>query len=141
MTGHYIAFESIGKAVLKPFEVPRPGAGEVLLENDYSVISAGTERANLLNLPNTSGGFPYHPGYCDIGRVIAVGDGVENAGIGDRALADSSGHCSHAIQKAAGLTVVNDDRIESLDAAFVFIAAMGLQGVRKLRLELGSRRW
>lgn len=138
MTGHYIVFEAIGKAVLETFEVPQPGAGEVLLENDYTVISAGTERANLMNLPNTSGGFPYHPGYCGIGRVIGVGEGVENARIGDRVLADSSGHRSHAIQKAAGLTVVNDERIESLDAAFVVIAAMGLQGVRKLRLEVGE---
>lgn len=34
--------------------------------------------------------------------------------------------------------MVRDDRIESIDAAFVVIAAMGLQGVRKLRLELGE---
>lgn len=138
MTGHYIVVETIGTAVLKPFDVPRPSAGEVLLENDYTVVSAGTERANLLGLPNTSGTFPYYPGYCGIGRVIAVGEGVENARIGDRALASFSGHRSHAIQKAADLTVVRDDGIESLDAAFVVIAAMGLQGVRKLQLQLGE---
>jgi 2-desacetyl-2-hydroxyethyl bacteriochlorophyllide A dehydrogenase len=138
VTGHYIVCEAIGEAALKPFEVPRPSAGEVLLENDYTVVSAGTERANLLNLPNTSGGFPYHPGYCGIGRVIEVGEGVDNARLGDRALASFSGHRSHAIQKAADLTLVRDDRIESLDAAFVVIAAMGLQGVRKLKLELGE---
>lgn len=138
MTGHYIVFESLGTAVLKPFEVPQPGAGQVLLQNDYTVVSAGTERANLLNLPNTSGGFPFYPGYCGIGRVIAVGDGVQHATTGDRALAYFSGHRSHAIQPAADLVVVDDDRIESLDAAFVVIAAMGLQGVRKLRVELGE---
>jgi 2-desacetyl-2-hydroxyethyl bacteriochlorophyllide A dehydrogenase len=139
MTGHYIVFESIGTAVLKPFDIPRPAAGEVLLEIDYTVVSAGTERANLVNLPNTSGEFPYYPGYCGLGRVIAVGDGVETARLGDRALTTfSSGHRSHTIQKAADLTVVEDERIESLDAAFVAIAAMGLQGVRKLKLELGE---
>lgn len=138
ITGHYIVFEAIGTAVLQPFEVRPPGAGEVLLENEYTVVSAGTERANLLNLPNTSGGFPYHPGYCGVGRVIAVGDGVESARVGDRALANSSGHRSHAIQRAADLTVVGDERVESLEAAFVVLAAMGLQGVRKLRLELGE---
>ncbi len=42
MTGHYIVFESIGRAVLKPFDVPQPKAGEVLLENEYTVVSAGT---------------------------------------------------------------------------------------------------
>ena len=138
MTGSYIVFESIGTAELKPFEVPQPKAGEVILENEYTVVSAGTERANLMNLPNTSLEFPYHPGYCGIGRVIAVGDGVENAKIGNRALSYLSGHRSHAVQSAADLTVVNDDRIESLDAAFVVIAAMGIQGVRKLKLELGE---
>ncbi|MGI5817091.1 MAG: zinc-dependent alcohol dehydrogenase [Armatimonadota bacterium] len=138
MTGNYVVFESIGEAVLKPFDVPLPGPGEVLLENEYTVISAGTERANLLNLPNTSGGFPYHPGYCGVGRVIEVGAEVENVAPGDRVLVDHGGHRSHVVQTAADLTVVSDDRIESLEAAFVVIAAMGLQGVRKLKLELGE---
>jgi 2-desacetyl-2-hydroxyethyl bacteriochlorophyllide A dehydrogenase len=138
MTGTYVVFESVGKAVLKQFEVQPPKAGQILLENEYTVVSAGTERANLMNLPNTAQSFPLNPGYCGIGRVIAVGDGVKNAKIGDRALASFSGHRSHPLQSAADLTVVKDDRIESLDAAFVVIAAMGLQGVRKLRLELGE---
>jgi len=138
MTGRYIVFESVGDAALKLFEVPRPKAGEVLLENDFTVVSAGTERANLLNLPNTSATFPYHPGYSGVGQVIAVGDEVDKVLVGDRALAEFSGHRSHAVQSASSLTVVRDDRIESLEAAFVVIGAMGLQGVRKLRLELGE---
>jgi len=138
MTGSYIVFESVGKAVLKPFEVPQPKAGEVLLEHEYTVVSAGTERANLLNLPNTSMKFPYYPGYSGVGRVIAIGDGVQNVEVGDRALAGHTGHRSHGIQRAADLTVVRDDRIESLDAAFVVIGSMGLQGVRKLKLQLGE---
>lgn len=138
MTGHYIVFESIGAAVLKPFEVPDPAPGEVVVESDYSVVSAGTERANLMNLPNTSGGFPYHPGYCGVGRVTALGEGVDNVALGDRVLVTWAGHRTHALQKAADLTVVRDERVESIDAAFVAIAAMGLQGVRKVKLELGE---
>ncbi|MGE5531052.1 MAG: zinc-binding dehydrogenase, partial [Bacteroidota bacterium] len=139
MTGRYVVFEAIGTAALKTFDVPQPAPGEVLVENDYTVVSAGTERANLMNLPNTSGEFPYYPGYCGIGRVIAVGDGIETIGVGDRVLATfSSGHRSHWVQKAADLTVVRDQRVESLDASFVAIAAMGLQGVRKLKLQIGE---
>ena len=41
--------------------------------------------------------------------------------VGDRVLANHSGHRSHAIQRAAGLIVVKHDRIDSLDAAFVVI--------------------
>jgi len=139
MTGHYIVFESVGTALLQPFEVPRPMAGEVLVQTDYTVVSAGTERANLVGLPNTSGSFPYYPGYCGLGRVSAVGEGVETVTIGDRVLlAFSSSHRSHTVQQAADLTVVRDARVESLDAAFVPIAAMGLQGVRKVKLQLGE---
>lgn len=138
MTGHYIVFEAVGQAVLKPYEVPAPKPGEVLLENEYTVISAGTERANLMNLPNTSGGFPYYPGYSGVGRVIAVGGGVTNVQVGDRVLSQFTGHRSHPIQKATGMTMVRDESIDSLDAALVVIAAMGWQGVRKLRLEVGE---
>jgi len=138
VTGSYVVFESIGKAVLKECGVPQPKAGEVLLESEYTVVSAGTERANLMNLPNTSLKFPYHPGYSGVGRAIATGEGVENVKIGDRVLWNHIGHRSHAIQRAADLIVVSDDRIDSLDAAFVVIGQMGLQGVRKLQLELGE---
>jgi 2-desacetyl-2-hydroxyethyl bacteriochlorophyllide A dehydrogenase len=138
MIGHYVVFESVGEAVVRTFEVSPPGAGEVLVENIYTVISAGTERANLMNLPNTSGGFPYRPGYCGVGRVIDVGDGVSTVTAGDRVLTDFSGHRSHATHDASDLTVVGDREIEDLEAAFVVIAAMGLQGVRKVKLELGE---
>jgi 2-desacetyl-2-hydroxyethyl bacteriochlorophyllide A dehydrogenase len=139
MTGQQIVFETIGQAVLQPYAVRPAAAGEVLIETDYTVISAGTERANLLGLPNTSGAFPYHPGYSGVGRVVALGEGVDRVAAGDRVLLGfGSGHRSHTVQPAAELTVVTDERVESLEAAFVPIAAMGLQGVRKLRLELGE---
>jgi 2-desacetyl-2-hydroxyethyl bacteriochlorophyllide A dehydrogenase len=136
--GSYIVFESIGNAVLKQFDIPQPKTGEVLLESDYTAVSAGTEVANLMNLPNTSGKFPYYPGYSGSGRVIEVGNGVEGIKIGDRVLLDFIKHRSHAIKKASDLILLNDDKIDSLDAAFVVVGAMGLQGVRKLKLELGE---
>lgn len=141
MTGRYIVFESIGKAALKPFEVPRPKAGEVLLENDYTVVSAGTERANLVQLPNTGTaetGFPLLPGYCGSGRVSAVGDGVTSLKVGDRVIVNWGGHRSHTIKKAATTLRIGDDSVEQLDAAFAPIAAFSLLGVRKLRLEIGE---
>ena len=138
MIGQRVVVESVGKAVLEEFDVPNPGPGEVLLEHDYTAVSAGTERANLMNLPNTAAGFPYYPGYCGVGRAIAIGEGVENVRIGDRVLsAYGGGHRTHAIEKAPH-TVVRDDRVASLDAAFVRIAAMGVGGLRRVRLELGE---
>lgn len=138
MIGQRITFEAKGKVTLQSYEVPAPKPDEILLENQYSVVSAGTECANLMNLPNTSGKFPYHPGYCGIGRVIAIGDAIENVNIGDRALANFSGHRSHAIQQRDRITIVRDDAIDSLDATFVVIAAMSLQGIRKLQIQIGE---
>ena len=41
-----------------------------------SAVSPGTERAQWLRLPNAQPDFPYTPGYCGAGRVIAAGEGV-----------------------------------------------------------------
>jgi 2-desacetyl-2-hydroxyethyl bacteriochlorophyllide A dehydrogenase len=138
MIGQHVVFESKGKVALKSFDVPTPKSDEILLENEYTVVSAGTECANLMNLPNTSGQFPYRPGYCGVGRVIAVGEGIEHVKIGDRALANFSGHRSHAIQGRNRITIIKNDTIDSLDAAFVVIAAMSLQGIRKLQIQIGE---
>ena len=141
MTGSYVVFESIGKAILKTFEVTPPLADEVLLESDYTVISAGTERANLINLPNTGtdeNGFPFLPGYCGAGRVIAAGKDVMNLKVGDRVIISWGGHRSHTIKKAQTVLKIEDDSIDLLDAAFANIASFAFLGVRKLKIELGE---
>ena len=141
MTGSYVIFESIGKAVLKTFEVTQPLADEVLLESDYTVISAGTERANLINLPNTGtdeNGFPFLPGYCGAGRVIAAGKDVTNLQVGDRVIISWGGHRSHTIKKAQTVLKIEADSIDLLDAAFAHIASFSFLGVRKLKIELGE---
>lgn len=141
MTGSYVVFESIGQAILKTFEVAPPLADEVLLESDYTVISAGTERANLIKLPNTGtdeNGFPFLPGYCGAGRVIAAGKDVTNLKIGDRVIISWGGHRSHTIKKAQTVLKIEDNSIDLLDAAFAHIASFSFLGVRKLKIELGE---
>ena len=141
MTGSYVVFESIGQAILKTFEVAPPLADEVLLESDYTVISAGTERANLIKLPNTGtdeNGFPFLPGYCGAWRVIAAGKDVTNLKVGDRVIISWGGHRSHTIKKAQTVLKIEDDSIDLLDAAFAHIASFSFLGVRKLKIELGE---
>ncbi len=141
MTGYYIFFESIGRAVLKEFEVPELKTDEVLLESDYSAVSAGTEVANLLQRPNTGTaerGFPFTPGYSASGRVVAKGKDVTNLEIGDRVIITWGGHRSHTIKKADSVLKIDDEAIDLLDAAFTHIASFAFLGVRKLRIELGE---
>ena len=141
MTGQYVVFESVGKAVLKDFEIPDLNADEVLLESDYSVISAGTELANLMSLPNTvvaENGFPFLPGYSAAGRVIATGNDVSNLSIGDRVVIPWGGHRSHVIKHMNSVVKIEDNSIDSLDASFAHIVSFSLLGVRKLHVELGE---
>ncbi|WFB36862.1 zinc-binding alcohol dehydrogenase [Kiritimatiellota bacterium B12222] len=140
MKGHSIVFESVGKAVLKEVEIPELKKDEVLLESDFSAVSAGTERANLLQMPNTvaTDGFPITPGYSAAGRVLAAGNEVTNLKVGDRVLIVKGGHRSHTIQKAEKVFKIEDDAIDLLDASFAYIAIFPLLGVRKLKVELGE---
>ncbi len=141
MKSQRIIFERKGRAVLEGYETPPPGAGHVLVQNDFTVISAGTERANLLQLPNTvtaGKGFPHCPGYSGAGRVCAVGDGVDDLRIGDRVVVNWGGHASHTLKPAESLLKIDDDSVDLLDAAFAPIAAFSFLGVRKLRIELGE---
>lgn len=137
MEGYRIVFTGIGQAALESYAVHGPQDGEVLIETLYSVLSAGTERANLLAMPNTPASFPAYMGYCAIGRIAACGNGVTDLVPGDRVIVYHGRHQTHTVMKAEGLVKVRDD-VASLDGAFTVIASMSLQGLRKVRLELGE---
>lgn len=139
--GHRVEFEAKGQATLKTFAVPPPKPGEVLLENDYTVISPGTETANLLQLPNTGSaehGFPHAPGYSGAGRVVAVGQDVADLTVGDRVVIPWGGHRSHTVLQAKQVQRIENKAVETLDAALAPIATFPLLGLRKLKLELGE---
>jgi threonine dehydrogenase-like Zn-dependent dehydrogenase len=63
---------------------------------------------------------------------------VKDLSIGDRVLVIWGYHASHCIVKANQLVKIDDDRIDPLEAAFVFIASFPLAGLRKTRLEIGE---
>lgn len=134
-----IVFTGIGKAELLDTEYSAPVKDEVLVKTEYSVISAGTERANLVAEPNTASGgkFPWKEGYCSVGVVVDVGSDVKNRKAGDRVLVYHGCHAEYNKIKEARTTLVHPD-IDPLDAAPIIIAAMGLGGLRKLEPELGE---
>ncbi len=111
---------------------------EVLIESEYSVISTGTEIANLKGLPNTSGQFPFLPGYCGSGRVVETGSEVANLKTGDRIIIGWGGHRSHMVKKATDVVKIDNDSIDMLDAAFAHIASFSFLGIRKLKIEMGE---
>lgn len=137
MVGKKVCLLEPQKIGLIEFEVPKIRPDEVLIENEYTTVSAGTERANLLDMPNTAGDYPRDLGYCGVGHIIECGNEVKNAEIGDRTIVYFGGHRNYSILKAADIVNV-PEKVRSIDAALVVIAGMGLQGARKTRLELGE---
>jgi len=110
----------------------------VLVKTDYSVISAGTERAVFLGMPNTPQKFPMYLGYSVSGRIIETGQGVEGFNHGDRVIVYPGSHASHIISPVNNITRIEDKAVSARDAAFLVIGAMSLQGLRKARVELGE---
>jgi NADPH:quinone reductase-like Zn-dependent oxidoreductase len=71
-------------------QIEPPGRGEILCQAEKSLISIGTELDALRGVfdPGTNWfdwvKYPFRPGYSMVGRVIAVGEGVEGIKEGDR---------------------------------------------------------
>lgn len=135
-----IFFTSAGVAELLETGLRRPNQGEILVRTEYTVVSAGTERDCLMGRPNTQShkNFPIRLGYCGVGKVAELGENVSGFEVGDRVLVYHGTHSRYNIVHADQLTKVEDGSIDSREAAFVIIAAMGLGGVRKLEVELGE---
>jgi 2-desacetyl-2-hydroxyethyl bacteriochlorophyllide A dehydrogenase len=133
-----ILFTSPETVELLEQELPVQEDDMVLVEMEYTVISAGTERDRLMGRPNTPQKFPIAPGYCGIGFVRSIGMNAKKFHKNDRVLIYHGSHASFCVVREDQLTLVEDTGILSLEAAFVIIAAMSLGGLRKTRIEIGE---
>lgn len=141
MQNRRILFTGPQRAEVLPCEMPCIAPDEVLIETDYTVISAGTEKDNLMDTENITHDWPKQLGYSGSGHIIEVGADVRDFKPGDRVLADHLGHFAYTKARfqrnSDGFFKINED-IPQLDAAFVVIGSMGVQGARKTRLQLGE---
>jgi predicted dehydrogenase/threonine dehydrogenase-like Zn-dependent dehydrogenase len=81
-------------------------------------------------------GQPLPLGYCNVGRVIAVGKGVEGFSIGDRVA--SNGPHAEYVSVSKNLVVQIPDGVSDEEASFTVIGAIGLQGIRLANPTLGE---
>lgn len=134
-----IIFTAVHRAELLETELRDLREQDVLVDMEYTVVSGGTERANIMGMPNAGGNnFPKTLGYCGVGRVIEVGPAVKSVAVGDRVLVYHGNHSKYNIRPERDVTLVTQEALSSLDASFVIIASMGLGGVRKLEIEIGE---
>lgn len=81
-------------------------------------------------------GQPLPLGYCNVGKVIAVGRGVTEFVVGDRVA--SNGNHAEFVCVPKNLVAKIPDNVTDEEAAFTVIGSIGLEGIRLLKPELGE---
>ncbi len=81
-------------------------------------------------------GQPLPLGYCNVGKVIAVGKGVSDFSVGDR-VASNGNHAEFVCVKK-NLVAKIPDNVTDEEAAFTVVGAIGLQGIRLLNPTFGE---
>ena len=109
----------------------------VLVQNEYTAVSVGTEIYNYINgcEPGGEPSFPRTTGYCNAGIVLEVGKDVKGIVPGDRVTGQGN-HASHSIMN--GLINKVPAGVSSRAAAFMVMGATSLHGHRVARPELGE---
>jgi predicted dehydrogenase/threonine dehydrogenase-like Zn-dependent dehydrogenase len=81
-------------------------------------------------------GEPLPLGYCNVGEVIAVGEGVQGFNIGDRVA--SNGQHAEVVSVPMNLVSKVPDNVSDIEATFTVIGSIGLQGIRLVNPTFGE---
>lgn len=139
-----IVFTAVNKTEVLDVEYEKPKAGEVSIALEYSAISNGTEKANLIGMRNSievaegePAEFPRTVGYSAAGVVEMVGDGVEDIKVGDRVVVAWGKHQKNiTIQRDKVIKI--PDGVTTKEASMLLISTFPLGAIRKTKLEIGE---
>lgn len=81
-------------------------------------------------------GQPLPLGYCNVGKVVAIGRGVTDFKVGDRVA--SNGNHAEYVCVPQNLVAKIPDQVSDDEAAFTVIGSIALQGIRNLNPQLGE---
>ncbi|TCD02696.1 bi-domain-containing oxidoreductase [Pedobacter psychroterrae] len=81
-------------------------------------------------------GEPLPLGYCNVGKVIAVGEGVSEFNVGDRVA--SNGQHAEYVNIPKNLVAHIPENVSDEEAAFTVVGSIGLQGIRLCDPTLGE---
>jgi threonine dehydrogenase-like Zn-dependent dehydrogenase len=143
MQATYVVFPEQGIVRVETEEVVENNLGpmEVLIQNEATHISAGTELARLHGL-EAELKLPARPGYAAIGRVLAKGDAVDDFEVGQRVFY-SGKHCSaqryqHGQDHQWGRMYPVPDGLASEDAVYGCLAQIAMTAPLLTGCELGD---
>src|SRR5438045_7599545 len=122
--------------------LPPPGPGDIQVQTTRTLISTGTEGIVLGRKfsPGTHFDawvkYPFRPGYSQVGRVSAVGDGVAEFKVGDR-VATRAPHTSVGQVKAIHAVRIPDG-VSDDDATWTALGKIAQIGVRAAEHRMGD---
>lgn len=147
MKNYGIVFTAPNVTSVLELPMPEPKKGDVLVRLTRSTVSAGTERANLIGVPDGGVGifakddgtvsWPRHCGYSSAGVVEALGADVDGLHVGDRVALSWSKYARYQTVPARRVYRLPDN-VPDAAAAFTHIATFPMAAVRKCRLEFGE---
>ncbi|MFD3662986.1 bi-domain-containing oxidoreductase [Streptomyces sp. NPDC058659] len=121
-----VVLSGVGVCEVIERDEPQGGPGDVVVDVGVSVVSPGTERAVLLDLPTAGARFPEYPGYMAAGTVRAAA----SIPAGTRVAVRRARHASVAAVPAAHVRVV-PDHVPLVDAAVWQLALTALHGLER----------
>lgn len=125
------------KATLEEFVIGSPNSNEVCVCISNTLISSGTEKAQLRGGQNTFDSFPQYPGYSGVGIVAEVGVNVKKVKPGDRVFVSYGGHASYSVVDEKRVIHIPDN-VTDQEACFTRVASFPLLALRRARLEMGE---
>lgn len=146
MKARRLLFEGRGLVGWEEFDLAeKPASGEVLVQTRANVISAGTDVSILkgthINIANPEARwpkYPHRPGGHAAGVVLAVGEGVSDFAVDDRAVY-LGGYASHQTVSVGGGRIRKlPEAVSFEEGALASHSAVGLNGVRVSGLTLGE---
>lgn len=125
------------KIEVETFELPPIPDDGILVQNDVTTVSVGTETHNFIHgsEPGGTPTFPRTTGYCNTGIVLDVGKHITAIKPGDR-IAGQGNHASHAVLTRHYRKAPKG--ISPKSAAFMVMGAIAIHGHRVARPELGE---
>ena len=137
MKAHRLIRHGIRQIEVEDFEIGVLPEDGLLVENEYTAISVGTELWNWTHgaEPSRTAKFPQMTGYCNAGRVLEIGKSVTDVSPGDR-VAGHSHHASHTIMR--GLYHKVPEGTSSKAASLLTMSAIAMHGIRVAKIELGE---
>jgi len=132
--------------VVEPLETAPLEEGEILIRNEASLISTGTELSRVYGLKKGIV-YPVYPGYASAGRVEETGTfpGAPQFAKGDRVLFSGPHRervrFSVPVMSSMGIIVKlgsEFDRLSGIDASLIHLGLVAMNGILPAELKLGD---